>query len=161
MSSSDASQGLLIWGVKASLLQYIQRMPDGAVDVDPPAVAMGNTHDFSFPLAEQSAQDRLRFSGGLRCSGHGGLLRIDIVDPELAAEDSADPLAGSWLLTIADPYAPGSRLPFATIGRMRASALHTLTASDTRLTEDGADLFYAGPYTAGTLLDDPVVQGVQ
>lgn len=95
-----------------------------------------------------------RFAGTVTLTGHGSLLRIEISDPWLEPVAAAD---GPWRLTIRDPFEPGARMEFASIERIEFGAGGSLACVDTRLTADGSDLFFAGPYTPGTELDNPTV----
>lgn len=128
----------LHWGIKASLLAYVRRMPDGAV-----AFAGGAADDGEGGIRWASGDAPLAFRGSVTLTGHGGLLRVTIADPSLVEVD------GGWALEVADPDGPGLRLRFATI-----EAFDGERASGTALTEDGADLFF-GPYERGTPVDDP------
>jgi hypothetical protein len=155
----------LEWGIKQSLVRYVLGMHDGSVAVTKPASATEAGYRFPADAARPTSSDgALRFSGTVTLSGHGGLLKIVVADPWLVPVTGAvagSPVSGSaedrWSLTIADPYEPGSRLVFATVDGLD---LQTGTAHGTRLTGDGADLFFSGPYSEGTELDDPrVVRG--
>lgn len=129
----------LRWGIKASLLGYVRGMADGRVEVADGATADGDAFVF------EGADAPLAFRGSVALTGHGGLLRVTIVDPAIVEA------AGGSVLEIADPDDPGARLRFATIASFDGT-----TASGTALTVEGADLFF-GPYSAGTAIDDPVV----
>jgi hypothetical protein len=133
----------LAWGIKESLLGYVHGMPDGRVEVSGGATVTPT--GFSFP----ADGGRLSFRGAVTLTGHGGMMRVVVADPRLVET------AAGWELTIRDDEAPSGRMRFATV----AALVHDedgRAASGTRLTEDGADLFF-GPYTAGTPLDDPRV----
>lgn len=128
----------LVWGVKASLLDYVRGRGRGSVELSGGATA--------FEGAIRFPGDARSFRGTVTLTAHGGMLRIVIADPALVESPSG------WLLEIADPDDPTERLPFATI-----AAFDGTRASGTALTEAGADLFF-GPYSRGTPLDDPVVE---
>ncbi|RZT66691.1 HtaA domain-containing protein [Leucobacter luti] len=140
----------LRWGVKASLIAYVSGMSDGHVAATPPATVSDD--GFAFPsdpaVAGESAPAPLHFRGTVTLSGHSGMLRLVFADPAITGAN------GGWTLTIADPHEPGARLPFASIAALVAGADETLRGTGLRLTEAGADLFFSGPYTAGTELDD-------
>ena len=165
MDQHRRSPHALEWGIKQSLVDYVLGMHDGSVTVTDPASEIGAGYRFPPESAQQASEDgTLRFAGTVTLSGHGGLLKIVVADPWLVPVTSA--VAGSagtgsaedrWSLTIVDPYEPGSRLVFASIDGL---GFETGAAHGTRLTADGADLFFSGPYTEGTELDDPrVVRG--
>lgn len=172
----------LEWGIKQSLVRYIAGMADGSIVASKPATAVEG--GFRFPSAaspgvtEPSRNDgALCFAGSVTLTGHGGMLKLVFTDPWLVP--GSEPNA-QWLLTIADPYEPGARIAFATIDRIDRidpwpggadggddtdEASHDVTgaphstAHGTRLTADGTDLFFSGPYTEGTELDDPRILG--
>ncbi|MFC7876306.1 HtaA domain-containing protein [Isoptericola sp. NPDC057391] len=135
----------MVWGVKASLVQYTQAMPDGRVETADgvEATAAG----FRFPPADEP----LAFRGSVTFTGHGGMMRVVLADPRLV--ETAD----GWDLTVRDDGVPGGRLRFATLEALAPDADGGRRATRTRLTADGADLFF-GPYVEGTQLDDPRVE---
>ena len=127
----------LEWGIKQSLVRYIAGMADGAIVASEPATeAEGG---FRFPAAAPPQAD--------------GTLRV--AEPWLVPAGKPN---DAWSLTIADQYEPGARIAFATIDRLDLGEA-TPSAHGTRLTADGADLFFSGPYTEGTELDDPRILG--
>lgn len=135
----------LIWGVKASLLAYVHGMPDGRVEAADGASASGA--GFTFP----GAGEPLAFRGSVAFTGHGGMMRVVLAEPRLV--ETAD----GWDLTVRDDEVPGGRLRFATVEALDDDAAGGRRATGTRLTADGADLFF-GPYAEGTPLDDPRVE---
>lgn len=152
----------LRWGVKTSFLAYLERMPDGAIDEIGAAVLADGV--VRFPAAEgddAGASAPLRFAGGIRCTGHAGMLDLAIADPWL--EEGP----GGRELSIADPYAPGARVALATVADLIAGTVAgpagapptpARRGTGLALTAAGADLFF-GPYEAGTPLDDFVIVG--
>lgn len=132
---------VLLWGVKQSLIGYVRRMPDGAVELHGGAIETAEGFEFPSVLGED-----LRFRGAVVLTGHGGMMHVTIADPALVRA------GGGWILEIADPDSPAVRLPFATI-----ESFDGTSASGSALTEEGADLFF-GPYEAGTPVDDPRVR---
>lgn len=178
MAGDEALETALEWGIKESLIRYVASMADGSVTAHAPAQAIPG--GFSFPASRSAPTDgSLWFSGSVTLSGHGGMLKLQIEDPWLSPGPTpSDP----WTLTINDPYEAGARIAFASIERLDfpersggpegadsngansnsadsngavSDGAILATASGTTLTEDGADLFFSGPYTAGTALDDP------
>ena len=135
----------LVWGVKASLLDYVRGMPDGAVELDGPRESPDG---FVFAAADGPEDGIRRFKGSVTLTGHSGMMRVVIADPWIAVRPGE--------LSIADPDTPGVRLPFARMEALEADAGGVLHARGTTLTADGADLFF-GPYREGTPLDDPVM----
>lgn len=175
---------VLEWGIKRSLVKYISGMHDGSTEVaEPASICEGGFHfpaavpsaavptdEVPLPAAPHTAGSPegdgiLRFAGSVTLTGHSGMLKLAFTDPWLVP--GADP-GDRWSLTIVDPYEPDTRIAFATIDRLVpgdlgtesvdsrsvGAALHA-TALGTRLTADGADLFFSGPYAAGTELDNP------
>ena len=144
----------LEWGIKQSLVRYIAGMADGAIVASEPATeAEGG---FRFPAAAPpQAAGTLRFAGSVTLTGHGGMLRLVVAEPWLVPAGKPN---DAWSLTIADQYEPGARIAFATIDRLDLGEAAP-SAHGTRLTADGADLFFSGPYTEGTELDDPRILG--
>jgi len=77
--------GLLEWGVKGSLYEYVSAM-SGEIVATGAAVIAPNSH-FNFPLVEQSRTDGagggiiLKFAGGVRFRAHQGLMEIAFDDP--------------------------------------------------------------------------------
>lgn len=135
----------LVWGVKASLLDYVRGMPDGAVTLD----GVRESDDgFVFRSAEAPDDGIRRFIGSVTLTGHSGMMRVVIAHPWIAVD------AGE--LSIADPDDPTVRLAFARIAELEPDDDGALRARGTTLTADGADLFF-GPYREGTALDDPLV----
>lgn len=163
MCRTDAAFGPLAWGIKDSLISYVLGMSDGSVRLTPPAAQTPTGFRFAPDPAAASdpAARTLRFAGSVTLQGHNGMMRIEIADPWLVAPPGARAVASAtpepWQLTIRDPFEPGARLVFAEIDRVEEGVDGTLTCVGTRLAADGADLFFAGPYSRGTLLDDPVV----
>lgn len=134
----------LLWGIKASLLDYVRRMPDGAITTSDGASQTDG--GFLFPSRDDASAD-LAFCGAVTLRGHSGMMRVVITNPSLVQVGDA------WWLEIDDPDDPDIRLLFAAIGQFDGER-----GTGTALTEDGADLFF-GPYAAGTPVDDPRVLG--
>jgi hypothetical protein len=141
MSAPDGRA--LLWGVKASLLDYVRGMGDGTVEVTGGA-SMADA-GIRFPAAGSASEAPLAFAGAVTLTAHGGMMHVTIADPAIV-ETSA-----GWTLEIADPHDPSRRMAFATM-----AAFDGRRASGTALTQDGADLFF-GPYQRGTAIDDPEV----
>ncbi|QUW18706.1 HtaA domain-containing protein [Agrococcus sp. Marseille-Q4369] len=134
----------LVWGIKASLLDYVRGRGAGSVEAADGATA---EHDaFRFPAGSRTTGTDGAFLGSVTLTAHGGMLRLVIAEPAIVQSP------GGWTLEVADPHEPGARLAFATI-----AAFDGERASGTALTQDGADLFF-GPYEPGTPIDDPRVE---
>lgn len=145
----------LQWGVKKSFLDYIRSMPDGAVTALDPAAVLDSTCVFPGEVRDQS---RLTFRGGVRFTGHHGLLDLTLKGLSLDRSEAG------WHLSIADPYAAGQRVALAVVDSLTLPIANDSAADRTargrgagvRLTAEGADLFF-GPYSEGTALDDLVL----
>jgi hypothetical protein len=78
---------ILTWGIKQSLREYITSLPDGSVEVAPPATDHDGSYSFvaentdSFSREEMSGT--LEFSGVVTLSGYGGAMRIEINNPRI------------------------------------------------------------------------------
>jgi hypothetical protein len=78
---------ILTWGIKQSLREYITSLPDGSVEVAPPATDDNGSFSFvaentdSFSREEMSGT--LEFSGVVILSGYGGAMRIEINNPRI------------------------------------------------------------------------------
>lgn len=144
----------LEWGIKQSLVRYIAGMADGAIVASEPASVVEGGFRFLAATPPQ-ASGTLRFAGSVTLTGHGGMLRLVVAEPWLVPAGKPN---DAWSLTIADQYEPGARIAFATIDRLDLGEAAP-SAHGTRLTADGADLFFSGPYTEGTELDDPRILG--
>lgn len=155
MDSSTEAPRFLAWNVKASLLAYVRGMPDGSVEAATPARLVGDV--FHFPLHAELPSGELRFSGALTLQGHGGMLRLRFADFALVPSGGGKVGADPCTITIADPFESESRLELAEIAESRVLPDGTVETRGTSLTEAGSDLFFSGPYTTGTPLDDPRV----
>lgn len=142
----------LEWSINDSLLSYVRTRAGGHVEVRKPALEAGTR--FSFPLSSRAAHETyLAFDGGVTLSGHNGLLYLTFDQLRL------EPQGSGHVLSIRDPDDADLRLPFADIRGWREEG-HGLEATVTTLTAQGADLFF-GPYERGTVIDNPVLLGIQ
>lgn len=122
----------LVWGIKGSLMNYVDRMADGVVELD------GVEREASGELVFTGCG--LSFSGIVRLTGHSGMMRVVLADPALVETPSG------WALELGDDA--GERFLFASIASFDGARGTGLT-----LTEEGSDLFF-GPYEEGTPLED-------
>ncbi|KAF0956797.1 HtaA domain-containing protein [Rhodococcus sp. T7] len=143
MSVVDATLPGLRWGIKASFLDYIARMPDGRGTVSDGARPTEHNEMVFEPAPEVAAPagvDRfMAFRGDVRFGGHFGMLFVRIADPWVTVRGrTAD-------LTVLDPHHPEveARLHLVTftLDSSTQSGTITWTGSDVRLTPDGAGLF--------------------
>ncbi|MGD9959225.1 HtaA domain-containing protein [Nocardioides sp.] len=136
----------LSWGIKASFLDYIERLPDGRVSLTDGAAAAESGWVFP-PDPRVGAPDGidadgfLAFRGGIRFAGHHGMLVVDIVDPWISVRGN------EATLTIAGA---GARLPLVTCTLAQTPApagMAAWAATDVRLTPEAAVIF--GVYPPG------------
>lgn len=86
------SEASLRWGIKESLLAYVEGLEDGSVKTEGLVIREGN--EFVFPL-DQEASDfdpatrlgTLQFQGSVTLSGYWGSMRIELTDPQLKFTD--------------------------------------------------------------------------
>lgn len=78
----------LTWGIKESLIAYIERLEDGLFETTTGASRIGN--EFQFPLDEaastfdpETQQGVLQFRGSVIITGHWGGMRVEINDPRI------------------------------------------------------------------------------
>lgn len=89
---------VLRWGIKESLLAYIDRLEDGAIKASAGAEYTSGTFSFAFSEGSSSfdhatAQGRLQFLGSVIITGHWGAMRVEIHDPQLFLEGSSGVLS--------------------------------------------------------------------
>lgn len=141
----------LVWAIKSTLIAYVRDMEDGTITLTDGATesAAGFRYPSDTGVAEN--EDVRRFTGHVRMTGHGGLLRLSFTDPWLTPGESG------WMLSFADPDEADIRLDFATVASLD-DAGGALIGTGVALTAEGADLFF-GPYREGTPLDDLRLEG--
>lgn len=79
---------VLRWGIKESLLAYIDRIEDGVIDTSAGAGFSDGTFSFAFDEATSTfdssrGQGMLQFRGSVIITGHWGAMRVEIHDPQL------------------------------------------------------------------------------
>lgn len=149
----------LRWGIKASFVEYVRRMPDGKGSVGDGAVPVGTGdlfYEYDAAASEEGDTTVWAFRGDARFSGHYGMLFVRIAHPRLEVTGE------SAVLTIEDPQARegASRVPLVT-----AALQHVDTRDGTAvwgsdnvaLTPEGVELFN-DVYAAGEPFEPLVVQ---
>lgn len=138
----------LRWGVKRSLLDYVSRLGDGRIAWRP-----GQT-PAEFPLShgtESPQGRRFGFAGGLRLSGHAGMLDVVLEDPAIdldsgmllvGVKQSTEPVA---ILVLGDPVIDDGDHGV------------TVTYPTPELTPDGVVVF-GSVYPEATVFDPVVVR---
>lgn len=130
----------LRWGLKASFIDYVRRMPDGRGAVGDGAVPVGEA-DLFFELDHPlDGRTGWKFRGDVRFTGHFGMLFIRIARPQLDLDGD------TLVLTIEDPAGDpeAPRIPLVT-GTLRHVDAQDATAiwvsEDVNLTAAGVELF--------------------
>ncbi|MFM6980769.1 MAG: HtaA domain-containing protein [Micrococcales bacterium] len=103
------SNGQLKWGIKTSLVNYVEKLEDGKVVVIEPATR--EAREFIFELdSEASNFDQtaktgwLQFRGGVTLSGHWDSLNVTVIDPLIEIENDRASLGISVGGVIAEPH---------------------------------------------------------
>lgn len=146
----DPFQPHLLWGLKASFVEYISSLPDGRIDASEGVWQVRN--NFAFPVSEQPnmPETELHFMGSVCFVGHGSMMKLDLVDPHL--EEHGEKI----LLSVADQSA--TRRPLAELSEVDVITIFGIvkTIFEARLTEEGSALFN-GQYKAGQILEPVVI----
>lgn len=85
-SPTDSAPPLgLTWGIKRSFVRYLSFLPDASMSIDNGAEATNGSF-FTFKpngaeLDPQTGRGTLRFTGEVRMSGHGGMMRLQLLNP--------------------------------------------------------------------------------
>lgn len=133
MISPEPERGWLTWALRPSLISYVQRS-GGAVSYGAPATWTDD--GFRFPAMSDGP---LRFAGEASLRAHGGLLAVDLVDPQV--EDDR----GRLLLTVSN-LARNRRTAFAELVETERDPKRT--ALSTRLTAAASEIL-GGVYPVG------------
>lgn len=92
------SSPTLIWGIKQSLVEYVESLEDGVIDVTEPAVRDALEFHFAFdPTAssydEETRTGTLQFRGSVVMTGYWGAMRVEVNDPKLELHDASGKLS--------------------------------------------------------------------
>lgn len=145
----------LTWGVKASLLGYIESLDDGDVAVTSGAQREGML--FSFPVDEATSDfdpdthtGTLQFTGSILFSGYGGQMRIELADPRVTLNEGRGTLA----IRVQSMFTGERFEPIAAVAVDASEPALTLSAT---LTTEGVAIF--GPqYQVGTELSEITIR---
>lgn len=156
-SSQHPPQGL-VWGVKQSFMGYLSMLDDAEIALsDTVELLEGSVLCFATEGVDVDPKDgtgNLRFTGTAVLSGHGGMMRVELRDPQIRLRsDGAD-------LTVGEPSGGEGRLTLATLGDAgfeRSEDDLLWSALRVRLLADGVPLF-GGQYAAGQPLDPVYVR---
>jgi len=146
--------GVLRWGIKSSMLDYVRMLPDGTLTFD--GVDAREQRVFEFPLIDASGWTGeggiLRFGGEFRSTGHHGTRLTTIVLPSIEVRGTVGRLSVQrWdgrdtRLEIAEFDWPAGEPTEDGVRRLLAPAMAI----------EGGEIF-GDVYTAGTPLDEAVV----
>lgn len=130
----------LIWPIKKSFTSYVEQLSDGRIDVGEGAERVDD--GFVFPAADGHGD---RFGGSVVCSGHFGMLLVEIRGVEVLQSGNGA------VLTIDDEDIPEGRRTLLALNDATVDA-GGRTYRLPQLTEEGAEIFF-DTYRAGTLFD--------
>lgn len=109
-----SQQTQLVWAIKASLVEYISALEDGAITLS--EAVTQDASGFIFPLDAQRSdfnsetlEGKLQFLGSVTFSGHWGMLNIEIRDPEISIQGTR----GTLTVVVGCVLSPASALDFA------------------------------------------------
>lgn len=89
---------VLRWGIKESLLAYIDRIEDGVIETSSGAGFSDGIFSFAFDEATSTynssqGQGMLQFRGSVVITGHWGAMRVEIHDPQLQIDGTTGVLS--------------------------------------------------------------------
>lgn len=106
----------LTWGIKESLIAYIERLEDGLFETTAGASRFGN--EFQFPQDEGASTfdpdtqlGVLQFRGSVIITGHWGSMRVEINDPRITLSGET----GEICTLIKSVFGDDSFLTFGTL----------------------------------------------
>lgn len=145
------SETTLIWGIKKSLLEYVEGLEDGTVEVTAPATRTGG--EFTFTLDEEASdfdpatrRGILQFRGSVVLTGYWGTMRVELTDPQLSVGEIA-----TDLLVKTSSMFTGER--FDPIASVAVTTFEPELLGTTRLTSAGR-LLLGEQYQVGQELSD-------
>lgn len=163
----DRPTGWLAWAFHSDFSAYVGRLADGRIEVtggtrrtesgrflfpeesNGPQAPVGPDGHGLLPEGFGPAAGELRWAGAAHFTGHHGLLAVTLAGLAIRITEGAHGGVGG-VLTMADPFAPGSRMTLAELGTGEP-APDGLRFPAPTLTEEGADLFF-GHYREGLVL---------
>lgn len=142
----------LAWAVRASFRRYLHRIALGAETLDGSAGMLPDMRVY-FPVApdpvlldEDDVRIDARFRGGVRFTGHGGMIDVRVGDFELCVRN------GSGVLRTAHAGQPLDLVGVEVEGRWHDAGIATFRLSSTLL--PAAVGLFDDVYPAGTPFDD-------
>lgn len=144
--AGDPFQPHLEWGLKSSFVGYISSLPDGRIEASNGVWQVGNSLAFPASPATDVPENEVWFNGRVSFSGHGGMMKLDLVEPRVENHEE------SITLTI---VADGGRVAIAELTETSVSRAFGLTKTrfGAVLTEAGSAMFN-GQYPAGQQLEE-------
>ncbi|WP_159612176.1 HtaA domain-containing protein [Glutamicibacter sp. JC586] len=142
----DPFQPHLEWGLKASFVGYISSLPDGRIEASNGVWQVGNSLVFPASPATDVPDNEVWFNGQVSFSGHGGMMKLDLIEPRVENQDEAIKLTigtATERIAIAELTETAVSRAFGMV-KTRFSAV---------LTDEGSKLFN-GQYPAGQGLED-------
>lgn len=91
---ANQGEGSMVWSVKDSFRDYINRNPDGKITASEGATWANNTATFPLKFAKYTMSDhkaKLVFDGSLNFVAHAGILNMTISNPMLMSVDGGAP----------------------------------------------------------------------
>lgn len=153
----------LVWGVKASFLNYLAHTGDATTTVIGAAAptASGKFYFEPEPAAPVHPTEEtvtLKFLGGVQFSAHFGMLQVEIRDPWVTFSASGSSLS----IALSDAAKGASRIPLLSLEPTAptvGSGIAMWTAVPTRLTAEGMYIFNDF-YPADELFDPLSIRAV-
>ncbi|WP_313811018.1 HtaA domain-containing protein [Glutamicibacter sp.] len=149
MGSGDPFQPHLEWGLKSSFVGYISSLPDGRIEAANGVWQAGTALAFPVHPAAEVPENEIWFNGRVSFSGHGGMMKLDLIEPRIENNDD------KILLTIS---AGDDRVGIAELTETSVSNAMGLvkTRFSAVLTEAGSKMFN-GQYPAGQQMEQVTV----
>jgi len=112
----------LRWGIKQSLVAYIEKLEDGATELSGPVTRSDDEFIFACDDANahfnfETGLGTLQFEGTVTFTGHWGGMRIAIENPRLTVAAAGAELA----IRVSSVFGPEAFHPFARVNLVRAN----------------------------------------
>lgn len=145
----------LTWGIKQSLLEYVESLEDGVIEATAPATREDAQFSFSLNAAASdfnaaTNEGMLQFSGSVIMTGYWGSMRIEIHDPRLRLSGTS----GDLLVRVKNVIGAD---------RLEQFALITVTATQPELKAEvtlapAGRMMLGQQYSVGQSLDELTVK---
>lgn len=144
--AGDPFQPHLEWGLKSSFVSYISSLADGRIEASNGVWQAGNSLVFPASSATEVPDNEVWFNGRVSFSGHGGMMKLDLIEPRVENHDETISLT----IAMADGRVAIAELTETVVSRAFGLVKTRFSAV---LTEAGSKLFN-GQYPAGQQLED-------